>query len=343
MRFVDGVLTVGANETAATLTVKATSNQDGSTYDTATVTVEDPPQPGDPSVSPTTLNITTGGTGTFQISLGTNGQATGAAITSNNTGVAAADKPLGNHDVTTHRELDGFNGRFMKIARDQAPYRKEQLRYYDYYTEDMTQNINNGNDHDFPQALYRWRHVVNGVSFHFIMLNLAMMEDSDDPKHCADKTISFLTDALKKIGTNDPIFIFQHYGYDAEEVHADDGAWWPQKSQKQFTEMIHDYNVMMIFYGHWHTFEKGSDSYEIENVLTCVKNNYCVGSANSEYDGGEHTKWSVMRMTIAPGIPDEHTGKVKTNVLYEQVSGDTSKNVPPTVEVLETIEVDPNS
>ncbi len=76
--------------------------------------------------------------------------------------------------------------------------------------------------------------------------------DQDRRNSDPDNALIFLRERLKAIGTNEPIFLFHHYGFhfiDEKILNKH----WNKEERKEYLGSIKDYNISGIFYGHLHT------------------------------------------------------------------------------------------
>ena len=214
----------------------------------------------------------------------------------------------GNHDIVSMLDVKHFtfSKRYKNIIKEQAAWRKEALANYGYKSMDVKQDLRPFRpDNHYKQALYRWYHVINGVKFHFIVLNLGYMIDDDDPKY--SETKEFFKQALKEIG-DEPMFILQHYGFNANDVSGHSSEWWPQKEQEEFIKLIENRNVMALLNGHVHSFLKGADSRVINGTQYKLPFSHTVALTGSS--------WSIMKLKLSP----KEGYNNKATIKYEKVS-----------------------
>ncbi|SHF92415.1 Por secretion system C-terminal sorting domain-containing protein [Mariniphaga anaerophila] len=103
---------------------------------------------------------------------------------------------------------------------------------------------------------YGWE--IAGI--HFVQLNLyaGNAGDDDNFNNIGNKpyySLDFLEQYLEKhIGlSGTPVIIFQHYGWDDFSMNAwGNGGWWSQSERDAYYEVIKDYNIAGIFWGHSH-------------------------------------------------------------------------------------------
>lgn len=143
---------------------------------------------------------------------------------------------FGNHD-------GGVKG----IVRSQIKVRNKK-RYKTVYTDSLGLH-------------YSW----DIGNIHFVNLNLYPMNEWDsacdwckyfkDSFKEAEYSLRFLEKDLKEhVGdTNRPVILGFHIGFDEFSL-----KWWTENSRNEFYDVIQDYNVIAIFHGHNHDFQKYS-------------------------------------------------------------------------------------
>ncbi|MDL2209736.1 metallophosphoesterase [Desulfovibrio sp. OttesenSCG-928-I05] len=231
---------------------------------------------------------------------------------------------FGNHDVYIEYDVSHakYLGRYEFIANAQADYRRKALKDNEYIALSVNQSVDLA-DPQYKDAYYRWSHVVGGVRFHFIMLNLGMGDDDRNIKyynagrHFFYKSKRFLQNSLNAIGKHEPIIIFQHYGFEHSGGEYD---WWPQRDQNSFLKVISGYNIIAMVYGHSHCFDAQSSG-ESDDVGYTKRRFFCVGSANSEYETEDPDKWAILKIKVA-AAKDAQGGAIVT---YEKISGAVGK------------------
>lgn len=105
---------------------------------------------------------------------------------------------------------------------------------------------------------YAW--TWNGV--HFVCVNLCPADATDPetpftygkpgPGSWNDPlgALSFLKGYLKSVGRDEPVVIWQHYGYC--EGFNFDWNWWSAKQRRAFYEAVKDHNIVALLHGHTH-------------------------------------------------------------------------------------------
>ncbi len=128
---------------------------------------------------------------------------------------------------------------------------------------------------------YSW----NWKNHHFVNLNLYPGSDWDSScEWChyfkesfreAEHSLEFLKkDLATNVGnSSDPIILTFHYGFDEWG-----SKWWTEAEQNSFYEIIGEYNVKAIFYGHTHTVQ----AHEWKGIPV-----FCVGSSQKDNEPGE--------------------------------------------------------
>lgn len=108
---------------------------------------------------------------------------------------------------------------------------------------------------------YAWQ--WNGV--HFICVNLCPADTTDPetpftygkpgPGSWNDPlaALKFLKEYLRNVGRDDPVIIWQHYGYC--EGFNFDWYWWSAKQRRAFYDAVKDYNIVALLHGHTHAAE----------------------------------------------------------------------------------------
>ncbi|PRQ03959.1 metallophosphoesterase family protein [Enhygromyxa salina] len=79
---------------------------------------------------------------------------------------------------------------------------------------------------------------------YFVGLDVADNSDQD----VIAKSITFLTNRLNQVGPEEPVVIFQHFGFDAFSE-----SWWSDAEREDYLEALDDHNVVAILSGHMHS------------------------------------------------------------------------------------------
>lgn len=103
---------------------------------------------------------------------------------------------------------------------------------------------------------YGWE--IEGI--HFLQLNLYPGNEGDDKNfnNVGNKpffSLTFLQQYLEKyVGRSGaPVVIFQHYGWDDFSMYGwGNGGWWSEGEREAFYDVIKNYNIIGIFWGHSH-------------------------------------------------------------------------------------------
>ena len=236
---------------------------------------------------------------------------------------------FGNHDVYMEWDISKrrYLGRYEFIAATQADYRRKALENNEYIALSVNQSVDLA-DPQYKDAYYRWSHVVGGVRFHFIMLNLGMGDDDRNIKyhsagsHFFYKSKRFLQNSLNVIGKHEPIIIFQHYGF-RFKFGDKEYKWWPKRDQKSFLKMISGYNIAAIVYGHVHgLYSDDPASKMIDGANYAIPMSFCVGSANSQW--GDESTWAMLKIEVKAAT-DTSSG---ASVTYEEIYGSVSGEAP---------------
>lgn len=185
----------------------------------------------------------------------------------------------GNHDMfDNYSQLADLSGLIRSRNNLRRTFLKNQ--YFSTYTNNLH---------------YKWAHILsNGRTgslsrsrVHFFMLNLlpAYGNNRNRLKN-AESALDYLQMELRNIDKNEPIFLFHHYGFFLADDNAYD-KYWDQEDIEKYLEVIKDYAVAGIFYGHKHqAFCHGISKYPQILAFSC-------GAACE----GDYTKVTVSNLS----------------------------------------------
>ncbi len=98
------------------------------------------------------------------------------------------------------------------------------------------------------------------VSFHFEaqgvhIIGLEIADNGDEGNIKNYESINFLDERLAAIGPDEPVIIFQHFGFD----HFSVPGWWSDAVRESYLRVIEGHNVLAILSGHLHSDGGNSD------------------------------------------------------------------------------------
>jgi hypothetical protein len=98
------------------------------------------------------------------------------------------------------------------------------------------------------------------------------------PQHSLEFLIRDLAENVGSSGR--PVVLFQHYGWDEWSR-----GWWSDGERRAYAEAVRGYNIAAVFWGHSHVVQR----IDWNGIPT-----WCVGSANTEGEGGEFVVVRLM-------------------------------------------------